>query len=228
MQLCGLQKLSMLDYPGKVACTVFTGGCDLRCPFCHNGGLVLRPNERLIPAEEVYALLEKRRGILEGVCVTGGEPLMQRELAPFLARIKELGYPVKLDTNGTYPARLAELICAGLVDYVAMDVKNSLARYPETVGLPDFDPAPVLESIRLLLSGSIPFEFRTTVARELHSPDDIRALTRLISGAPRYYLQPYRDAPEILSPGLSRPSDEELAALLCAAREAIPQAELRG
>lgn len=228
MLICGLQKLSLLDYPGKVACTVFTGGCDLRCPFCHNGGLVLRPNEQILPVEEVYALLEKRRGILEGVCVTGGEPLMQSGLASFLGRIKELGYPVKLDTNGTYPARLAEVLSAGLIDYVAMDVKNSLEKYPETVGLPGYDPAPILESISLLMRGGVPYEFRTTVSRELHTPHDIRALVKLISGAPRYYLQPYRDAPEILAPGLSRPTDNELAALLSAAREVIPSAEIRG
>lgn len=136
MNIQGLNKVTLLDYPGRVACTVFTGGCDLRCPFCHNSQLVLHPTFSPIDEEEVFALLRRRRGIIDGVAITGGEPLLQPDIEAFISRVRELGYSVKLDTNGTHPARLAHLLEAGLVDHVAMDIKNSPERYPETVGIP--------------------------------------------------------------------------------------------
>jgi len=148
MVLAGLQKLTLLDFPGKVACTVFTAGCDLRCPFCHNSGLLTAP-EDTIPEPEFFAFLEKRRGILDGVCVTGGEPLLQPDLPDFLARIRALGFLVKLDTNGTHPDRLVRLLESGLADYVAMDVKNCPARYGETAGAP-VDPALITASMAVL------------------------------------------------------------------------------
>ena len=157
----GFQKLTLLDYPERVACTLFTGGCNFRCPFCHNAGLVTHIDEGAFSEEEVLAYLKKRKGVLDGVCVTGGEPLLQPGLPRFLERVKEEGYAVKLDTNGSFPARLKELVCGGLVDYVAMDIKNAPEKYAETAGaavrLED-----IRESVSLLLSGAVDYEFRTT------------------------------------------------------------------
>lgn len=229
MLIHGLQKLTLLDYPGKVACTVFTGGCNFRCPFCHNGSLVLRPEEgERIPEEELFALLKKRQGVLEGVCITGGEPTLAFGLETLMARIKDMGYLVKLDTNGTRPGALRRIIDAGLADMIAMDIKNSFEKYPETCGVPGYDTAPVRESIELIMSGGTDYEFRTTVIRELHTPEDIRAIAREIRGAKGYFLQAYRDSGDILKGGCSRHTDAELHGLLAAAREYVPCAELRG
>ena len=229
MLIHGLQKLTLLDYPGKVACTVFTGGCNFRCPFCHNGSLVLRPDEgEHIPEEELFALLKKRQGVLEGVCITGGEPTLAFGLETLMARIKEIGYLVKLDTNGTRPKAVKRIIDAGLADMIAMDIKNSYKKYPETCGVPGYDTAPVRESIQLIMSSGIDYEFRTTVMREFHTPDDIRAIAKEIQGAKGYFLQAYRDSGDILKGGCSRHTDQELHELLAAAREYVPCAELRG
>ena len=158
MRICGLQKLTLLDYPGHTACTVFTGGCNYRCPFCHNAELVLRSGEQPgIPEEEFFALLDKRKGLLDGVAVTGGEPTLQPDLPDFLRRVREKGYDVKLDTNGTRPEVLKALVREGLVQYAAMDVKNSPARYAETAGVEDPEPDRVWESADFLLSGPIPY-----------------------------------------------------------------------
>ena len=166
MHIHGLQKLAMVDYPGKLAATVFTGGCDLRCPFCHNALLVTRLAETPeIPEREVLDFLSSRKGLVDGVVLTGGEPLLQPDAAEFLQAVRELGFAVKLDTNGCHPAALAEILEAGLADYVAMDVKNSRARYAETVGVPGFDLSPVEESVRLLRESGVDCEFRTTLVR---------------------------------------------------------------
>lgn len=229
MLINGLQTLTLLDYPGRVACTVFTGGCNLRCPFCHNGSLVLHPDEgEQIPEESFFELLKKRRGVLEGVCITGGEPTMAFGLEPFMAKIKELGFLVKLDTNGTRPRAIRRILDVGLADMIAMDIKNSLEKYPLTCGVPGFDTAPVRESISLIMQSGVSHEFRTTVVRELHTPEDIRSIARLIQGAEGYFLQPYRDSGDILRGGCTRHTDNELRALLSAAREYMPNAELRG
>jgi pyruvate formate lyase activating enzyme len=229
MRIFGLQKLTLLDYPGHTACTVFTGGCNFRCPFCHNASLVEAgrlPDE--LDEDEVFALLDKRRGLLDGVCVTGGEPLLQPDLPAFLAKIKEWGFAVKLDTNGSFPERLRRILEAGLADYVAMDVKNAPERYAETAGLADFDPAPIAESIALLNAGRTPCEFRTTVARELHSVESIASAARWIAGAKRYYLQMYKDSGDILSAGLHPCTEAEMRAMADAARPYVPAVELRG
>ena len=226
MRLAGIQKLTLLDYPGKLACTLFAPGCNLRCPFCHNASLVLGPAGALEP-DEVLAFLRKRRGVLQGVCLTGGEPLLQPDAADFLLRVRELGYAVKLDTNGTFPARLRAAVEAGAVDCVAMDVKNAPDAYGETVGLPDFDLSPVRESVDYLLSGPVDFEFRTTVVRELHDEARLLALARWIAGAPRYFLQPFTDSGDVLRPGLSGYGEAELRALLAAVRTVLPAAQLR-
>ena len=205
MLINGLQKLSLLDYPGRLAATVFTGGCNLRCPFCHNAPLVLRPNEgERISEKEVLSFLEKRRGILDGVCITGGEPLLQEELADFIVKVRELGFLVKLDTNGTFPERLSSLIRRGLVDYVAMDIKNSFEKYPQTVGIPNFNPAPVFESAALLIRGSLPYEFRTTLVRAFHAEEDIENIGRAIRGAKNYFLQNFEDSGDLV--GFSDPA----------------------
>ena len=183
MRIGGLQKVTLLDYPGKVACTVFLPGCNLRCPFCHNPALVL-PDRATggLSTEKLLAFLETRRGKLDGVCVTGGEPTLQPELAPFLRRVKELGYAVKLDTNGTRPEVLRALVGEGLVDYVAMDVKNSPARYALTAGIPAAELSGVFTSMDFLLSGTVDYEFRTTVVRELHEEQDFHQIGRWLRG----------------------------------------------
>lgn len=207
MLICGLQKLSLLDYPGKLAATVFTGGCNLRCPFCHNAALVTRPEaDCQISEDEVLAFLEKRRGLLDGVCITGGEPLLQTGLEDFIEQVRELGFLVKLDTNGTFPERLGRLIRRGLVDYVAMDLKNIPKKYPETVGVPGFDPKPVFESAALLLRGEVPYEFRTTLVKPFHTQADIAALGQAVAGAENYFLQNFEDSGNLIGFGSSEAS----------------------
>ncbi|MBR5292477.1 MAG: anaerobic ribonucleoside-triphosphate reductase activating protein [Clostridia bacterium] len=225
----GLQTLTLLDYPGKVACTVFTGGCNFRCPFCHNGGIVLNPaQEPGIPEEKVFDLLKKRKGVLEGVCITGGEPTLWKGLWDFAKEIKAMGYAVKLDTNGTNPELMHKLILAGVVDYVAMDIKNSPDKYAQTVGVKGFDLQPVKDSVRLLLQGTVGYEFRTTVVKGMHTPQDIVDIGKWIQGAQKYFIQPYRDSELVIDRSCERHSDEELQALLAAAREYVPAAEIRG
>ena len=173
MKIQGLQKLTLLDYPGQVACTIFTAGCNFRCPFCHNAPLVTHIDDSCdITTEEIFAFLKKRQGILDGVCVSGGEPLVQPDIAEFIREIKALGYHVKLDTNGSFPEKLKELVDEGLLDYVAMDIKNSARKYGETIGIDGYDPARILESVDYLMTNVVPFEFRTTVVREFHKKTD--------------------------------------------------------
>lgn len=229
MKLFGLQKLSLLDFPGKMACTVFTGGCNLRCPFCHNASLVTGLSEvEPIDEDEVFALLEKRRGILEGVAVTGGEPLMQPGIEEFIRRVRERGFAVKLDTNGCYPDRLARILNEGLVDYVAMDIKNSPAAYARTVGIDGFDLTPVQTSVELLMNGETDYEFRTTVVKELHSADDFEAVGRWLKGAKRLYLQSFKDSGDLIGSGLSACTPQELEQFRAILLPYIPDTFLRG
>ena len=228
MDIQGLQKLTLLDYPGKVACTVFLGGCNLRCPFCHNGELVLTPGPALMSQEELLTFLDRRRGLLDGVCVTGGEPLLRPDLPRLLEAVKEKGFLLKLDTNGGFPRALEDVIRRGLVDYVAMDIKNSPDRYPETAGVPGLDVEPYRESAALLLEGRVDYEFRTTVVRELHDEDSFRAIGPWLKGARRYFLQAFVDRDTVLSPGLHPCSQEEMEGFAALVRPFIPQVELRG
>ncbi len=229
MRINGLQKLTLLDFPGRTACTVFTGGCNFRCPFCHNASLVLREAEQpVLDEEEIFAFLEKRRGLLDGVAVTGGEPLLQRDLAAFLRRVKALGYAVKLDTNGSDPAGLKALLDEGLVDCVAMDIKTCRENYAAVCGVPGFDTAPVEASAALLLAGSLPYEFRTTVVRELHSPADFERIGRWLAGAEEYYLQTFRDSGDLVRPGLTACTRDEMERMRAAAAPWIPHTALRG
>ena len=228
MQFGGLLKLTLLDYPGKVACTLFTKGCNFYCPFCHNSYLVEHPElAEDISEEEVLKYLEKRKGILDGVCISGGEPLLHTELAAFIQKIKDMGYFVKLDTNGSFPERLCELVKKHLVDYVAMDIKNCSTRYRETAGC-DVSMEKVEESIDFLLSGIVDYEFRTTVVKELHTVEDIEAIAKRISGAKKYYLQNFVDSGHIIANSLHFVDDCVLEQMEKAAQKYVKTASIRG
>ena len=230
MLVSGLQKLTLLDYPGKVACTVFTGGCNFRCPFCHNSALVL-PDQLAheSSAEQVLAFLRKRVGVLDGVAVTGGEPLLHPDIADFLKEIKAMGFLVKLDTNGSFPDRLIGIVEAGLADRVAMDIKNAPALYAKTVGLERFDLAGVTKSKDFLLEGRVDYEFRTTVVKGLHTEESLLAAAEWIRGAREYYLQQYKDSGAILdAEGLGAFDADEMHRLADAVREIVPTVEVRG
>lgn len=224
----GLQKTTLLDYPGYVACTIFAHGCNLRCPFCHNAGLVVRKPENIISIEELEAFLNKRKGILDGVCLTGGEPLMQKDVIDFLRFLKSFGYKVKLDTNGFYPERLAEAIENGLVDYIAMDIKSSRENYSKAVGIPDIDISKVEESVRLIMGSGIDYEFRTTAVKGLHIVSDFEKNGEWLQGARKYFIQQFIDSGDIISGGLEAFSKEETQKLLAAVRKGIETAEIRG
>ena len=230
MLVSGLQKLTLLDYPGKVACTVFTGGCNFRCPFCHNSTLVLP--EQIAhdsSAEQVLTFLKKRIGVLDGVAITGGEPLLHPDIGDFLREIKAMGFLIKLDTNGSFPDRLISLVEAGLADRVAMDVQNAPALYAKTVGLEHFDLSGVERSKDFLLSGAVDYEFRTTVVKGLHTEESLLDAARWIEGAKEYYLQQYKDSGAILdAEGLTAFDADEMRALADAVRTVVPTVQVRG
>ena len=228
MNIQGLQKLTLLDYPAHVACTLFTGGCQLNCPFCHNSELIQGPFDGGMDADEVLRFLKKRQGLLDGVCVSGGEPLLQADLAGFLAEVKALGYKVKLDTNGGFPDKLAQLIDDGLVDYVAMDIKNTPTRYAETCGLQDMDVAPFAGSKNLLLEERVDYEFRTTVVKEFHSFEDMLAIAEWLQGAKRYYLQSFVERDQVRDKSLSAYTDEMLRNICDSLKPLLPCVEVRG
>ena len=229
MLINGFQKLTVLDYPGKVACIVFTPGCNFRCPFCHNAGLVTHiDKDAFIDVGEVLSYLKKRQGLLDGVVITGGEPLLQDGIEEFIAEIKSLGYSVKLDTNGSYPEKLISIVEKGLVDYVAMDIKNSKAKYGMTVGAEDFDIAPVEKSVDFLLQGKVDYEFRTTVVKNFHTPDDIQDIVVWIKGAHKYFLQNFVDSGDLIEAGLSPVSVDMLKEMKKKATEFVPCVEIRG
>ncbi len=225
-----MQKLSLLDYPGRVACTVFTGGCNFRCPFCHNASLVLPEQlDGTEQKEQVLTFLKKRVGLLDGVAITGGEPLMHKALPDFMRQIKDMGYSIKLDTNGSFPQRLEEVITQGLVDRVAMDIKNSPALYAKTIGVERFDLKPIEDSIGILMQGRVDHEFRTTVVKGLHTEESLLDAARWISGAKEYYLQQYKDSGNVLkSEGLDSFTDDEMKALRETVAAVLPCVSLRG
>lgn len=229
MKLGGLQKMTLLDFPGRVACTVFTVGCNFRCPFCHNRSLVVSPAVPEFSQDDFFAFLRKRKGLLDGVAVTGGEPLLHPDMPAFLEKIRSLGFAVKLDTNGAFPDRLRAILEAGLADYVAMDVKNSPEKYEQTAGAAGLLPQ-VERSVALLLEGKTPFEFRTTLVDELHEASDFAAIGRWIAGTERYFIQGYVDSGDILGGGerFHAASSEKAKACLEAVRPFIPGAQLRG
>mgnify|MGYP001857200293 CR=1 FL=1 len=229
MVIQGLQKLTLLDYPQKVACTVFTAGCNFRCPFCHNASLVIDTyKNQEIPGEEFFAFLRKRQGILDGVCVTGGEPLIQHGIEEFLREIKRLGYAVKLDTNGSFPDKLQKIVEDGLVDYVAMDIKNSQEHYGRTVGIEGYDLRNIHRSVQYLLSDPVSYEFRTTVVREFHQRSDFESIGKWIRGARRYYLQQFVDSGDLIQGGLRGYSKDIMEQALEVVKPYVPSAKLRG
>lgn len=228
MKIYGLQKMTLLDFPGKVACTVFTGGCDWRCPFCHNYELAEGRAPAVMETEELLAFLKKRQGLLDGVAVTGGEPCLQRDLPELLRRVRELGFSVKLDTNGAHPDMLKAILSEGLADYVAMDIKNSPARYAQTCGMREVDLGPVKESIGLLMEGKTDYEFRTTAVRELHEESDFHEIGKLIRGARRYFIQCFTDRGTVPFDGFGAPSREALSRFAETARLYVPCTQLRG
>jgi pyruvate formate lyase activating enzyme len=230
MKICGLQKLAMVDYPGKLAATVFTGGCNLRCPFCHNALLVtqLEENPEEYDPADVLAFLKTRQGLLDGVVISGGEPLMQPGTEDFIRGVRELGFAVKLDTNGTYPEKLQALLDAHLLDYVAMDIKNSPARYGEITGIPGFDLTPVRRSAALLMADGVPFEFRTTLVREFHRQEDLMAIGEWLRGAPRYFLQTFVDSGNLIGEGLHPFTPDEMRGFAEAVRPFFGSVSVRG
>lgn len=229
MNIQGLQKLTLLDYPEKVACTIFTAGCNFRCPFCHNASLVTHIDlERNIPVEQVMNFLKKRWRVLDGICISGGEPLLQPELEDFIRRVKEIGYSVKLDTNGSNARLLKHLTDEKLLDYVAMDIKNAPGKYGITIGIPDYNMEEIFRSVDFLMSGTVPYEFRTTVVREFHKREDFSDIGRWIKGAQRYYLQSFRVSGDLIRPGLRAYTKEILVQALEVVQRNVPNAELRG
>jgi len=228
MKIYGLQKMTLLDFPGRIACTVFLSGCDMRCPFCHNSELAEERAEPVMTVEELLAFLDRRQGMLDGVAVTGGEPLLRKENLKLLREIRDRGYPIKLDTNGTHPERLRQALDEGLVQYCAMDLKNSPERYAETVGLPRFDVGPVRESVRMLMSGRTDYEFRTTAVREFHDERSFRAMGEWIHGARRYFLQQFVNRDTVPNQGLTPPSPEEMRAWAEIMRPHVEEVALRG
>ena len=229
MLIKGLQKTTLLDFPTKVACTVFTPGCNFRCPFCHNASLVIEPDcSQTVDTDAFFSYLKKRKGILDGVCITGGEPLLQKDVDVFIKDIRDLGFAVKLDTNGSFPEKLKYLIDQRLLDYVAMDIKSSISKYPLVCGSERFTED-VVKSVELLMSSDVEFEFRTTVVRELHSPSDFEEIGKWISGAPRYFLQQFKDSGDLIEKdSFSAYSKEEMEKILEIVKKYIPNASLRG
>ena len=228
MRIQGLQKLTLLDYPGKTACTIFLSGCNFRCPFCHNTPLLTADAADGMAEEELLAFLKKRRGLLDGVAITGGEPLLRPDLPALLEKIKGLGYAVKLDTNGAFPERLEQIVRAGLADYVAMDVKNSPARYAQTVSMAELDLAPIEKSVSFLLRGTVDYEFRTTAVAEFHDDASFLSLADWLAGARRYYIQRFQPRDTVLRAGLSAPSETQLHCWAELVRPKIPAVEIRG
>ena len=229
MRICGLQKMSMVDYPGKLAATVFTGGCNLRCPFCHNAGLVthLQDSPRLEQAE-VLKFLKSRKGLLDAVVLSGGEPLLQSGAAEFLREVRDMGFLVKLDTNGCYPDALKEILDRKLVDYVAMDIKNCRDKYPMTVGIPGFDPQLVEQSLSYLKESGIPFELRTTLVRQFHTPQDIVSIGQWVGCIDRYYLQNFEDSGDVIASDLAGFTEAEMEEMASTAEKWAGSVGIRG
>lgn len=228
MKIAGFTKLTMVDYPGKLAAVIFIAGCNMRCPFCHNKDLVINPG--LVPGvdeEEIFSYLEKRKNILEGVVITGGEPTLYKDLENLITRIKKLGLAVKLDTNGSKPEVIEKLIYKKLVDYIAMDIKNSFTKYKLTIGRSEFNLNNIDKSISILKKGAVDYEFRTTVVDELHEEDDFKEIAKMLKGAKRYYLQSYRESDGVINKKFSPPSEEKLNRCLDIVKKEIANAKIR-
>lgn len=229
MNFNGWEKLSLVDFDGNLTTTIFSSGCPFRCPYCHNGDLVLRPSELpVIPYEEIMSFLRKRHGVLEAVCISGGEPTLGDDLLIKMKEIKELGYKIKLDSNGFRPQVLKKAVEEGLVDLIAMDIKNSIDKYGLTIGIPDFDTKPIEESVAFLKEGHVPYEFRTTIVDEFHTEEDMEAIGKLIAGSPRYYLQLYIDSENCIERGFHSVSEAKAQKFVEILKPLVPNVKLRG
>ena len=229
MLILGLQKTTLLDYPGKVASTIFTGGCNFRCPYCHNRDLVIPPSDVMAYSEEeIFNHLIKKKKVLDGVCITGGEPTLHKDLPDFIARIKELGLLVKLDSNGTNPAMIKDLVKNGLIDYVAMDIKHSKEKYNTIASMKSFDLTAIEESVDFLKEGHIDYEFRTTIMKECHNSEDMEAIGKWLQGAKAYFLQSYKESEQVINPIFTPHSAETLESFVELLKPYIPNTHLRG
>ncbi len=236
MIIGGFQTTTLLDYPGKVACTIFTAACNMRCPFCQNSDLITGSFETRYSEEEVLAYLSKRKGLLDGVCITGGEPTLQKDLAEFICKIKDLGLLVKLDSNGLNPDIIKMLYSGNLIDMVAMDIKSGPSTYGVACGIKDIDMDKIKESIDFLITSGIDYEFRTTLVKGIHRLEDMEEITSLIKGAKAYFLQSYKESDKILglvdgnkeASTYSSFSRNELEEFLDIAKKVVPSAMLRG
>lgn len=229
MNICGYQKTTLLDYPGHVAATIFTGGCNFRCPFCHNSDLVVNPTmSPCISQEEIFAFLKKRKNVLSGICITGGEPTLQTNLSEFIKKVRSLGYKIKLDTNGYRPDVISSLLEDNLLDYIAMDIKAGLSNYAKVSGVPNLDTSKIKESISIIENSGIDYEFRTTVVKELHSQEDFLEISEMLSSSSPYFIQSFKDSGNILTPGLSSCDTETLNQYLAIVKNKLPFSSLRG
>ena len=229
MEFSGWEKLSLVDYDDRISTTLFMAGCNFRCPFCHNSSLVLHPGDNpKIPWTEIMAYLEKRKGVIEAVVVTGGEPTLMPDLKEKLRDIRSLGYEIKLDSNGSHPEVLRDLVAAKLVDYIAMDIKNSPEKYAVTAGVPNIGLAPIEESVEFLKSSGIRYEFRTTIIAEYHTEKDLEEIAKWLKGADRYFLQRYIDSEYCISHGLHPIAKEKADIFLSIASKLIKCVKLRG
>lgn len=226
MLIKGIQKVTLLDYPGKIACTIFTGGCNFRCPFCQNASLVTHIDDDQILEDDFWQFLEERKGKLDAVCISGGEPCLQKDLKSFIKRIKDMGYLVKLDTNGYMPLVLQDLLTEHLLDYVAMDVKNTKEKYEMTAGV-KVDLEKIEKSIDLLKNSLIEHEFRTTIVKDFHTKDDVKVIAKWLYPS-KLYLQQFKDSIDVIQKGLTEPSKEELVEMQKEAQQENSQVYLRG
>ena len=230
LEIHGFQKTTLLDYPGYLACTVFFGGCNFRCPYCHNCDLIVGLNDiKPYTKDDIFDHLHKRRNVLDGVVISGGEPTLNRDLPDFIRQIKLLGYKVKLDTNGTNPDMLRSLVKDRFVDYVAMDIKQCRTKYADIVHADEFDLDAIAESVEILkASKKVDYEFRTTVCQELHEAKDMTAIGMWLSGAKAYYLQPYKESPDVLHPGFHAPDDKTMQEFVQILSAFLNKVEIRG
>ena len=229
MLILGLQKTTLLDYPGKVASTIFTGGCNFKCPYCHNSELVMPPADAMAYSmDEIFDHLNKKKKVLDGVCITGGEPTLHRDLPEFIKQIKDMGLLVKLDTNGTNPDMVQSLIDNRLIDYVAMDIKHSKEKYNSIACMHNFDIGPIDSSVKLLMKGDIDYEFRTTIMKECHEIEDMESIGKWLAGAKAYYLQSYKESENVINPIFSPHSIETLKSFVDLLKPYIPNTALRG
>lgn len=229
MYILGYQKTTLLDYPGHVAATIFTGGCNFRCPFCHNSDLVTcSGNFKSVSEEEIFSFLKKRKNVLSGVCITGGEPTLQKDLFDFIRQVRDFGYKIKLDTNGYRPKVLENLLQENLVDYIAMDIKAGGSNYSKVCGIISVDMESIKESVSIIEKSGIDYEFRTTVVKELHTEQDFYEIRDMLSSKSPYYIQSFQDSGNILTPGLSSCDKKTLLKYLSIIQNRLQNGKLRG